>query len=200
MNNIPTIVPKTIRPAESKPRQTVRSRNRPTIKSVVSKPKKRKLNYDEKVSEMTSNSHQVPEDEVLVDKENCSNCVGQRARQEDEMKAFQKEREQHEKEIHRLNNKLNDLKKYHESQVKELEDKINNLNIDNLKKSFNVERFKEDEKLFDFYAGIPDYETFKAIFNSFGPVVENLVYFDSNKNAERLNHFFGFESAKMWLT
>ena len=116
------------------------------------------------------------------------------------MKAFQKEREQHEKEIHRLNNKLNDLKKYHESQVKELEDKINNLNIDNLKKSFNVERFKEDEKLFDFYAGIPDYETFKAIFNSFGPVVENLVYFDSNKNAERLNHFFGFESAKMWLT
>ena len=42
--------------------------------------------------------------------------------------------------------------------------------MDNLKKSFNT--------------GIPDYETFKAIFNLFAPVVDNLVYFDSNTNAE----------------
>ena len=79
--NIPTVVPKTIRPAESKLRQTVRSRNRATIKSAVSKPRKRKLNYDEKVSEVASNNPSPSEDEVLVDKENCSNCVRQRARQ-----------------------------------------------------------------------------------------------------------------------
>lgn len=40
---------------------------RPTIKSVVSKAKKRKLNYDRKVSDMASNSHSAPEDEALAD-------------------------------------------------------------------------------------------------------------------------------------
>ena len=72
MNNIPTLVPKTIRPAESKPRHTVRSRNLTTIKSVFSKPKKRKQNYDEKVIEMASNSPSALEDKVVVNKENCS--------------------------------------------------------------------------------------------------------------------------------
>ena len=41
---------------------------------------------------MASKNHSPTEHEVLVDKENWSNCVRQRARQEDEMKAFQKEK------------------------------------------------------------------------------------------------------------
>ena len=57
-----------------------------------------------------------------------------------------------------------------------------------LKKSFDVERFKEGEKLFRFYTEISDYEIFAVIFNSFGSVVDNLVYFDSNTNAVSLNH------------
>ncbi len=36
-----------------------------------------------------------------------------------------------------------------------------------------IENSKHDDKLFKFHTGLPDYETFKAIFNSFPPAVKN---------------------------
>ena len=52
--------------------------------------------------------------------------------------------------------------------------------------AFSVENFKEDDKLFKSYTGLPDYETFNALFKSFGHAVNKLVYHDSGTNPEKL--------------
>jgi len=48
---------------------------------------------------------------------------------------------------------------------------------------FCIENFRSDSQLFKFYTGLPDYETFKAVFDSFGPAVKNLVYHHSKTNS-----------------
>ena len=45
---------------------------------------------------------------------------------------------------------------------------------------FSIDSIKDDQELFSFYTGLPDYETFKILFDSFGSAVNNLVYIDSN--------------------
>ena len=52
--------------------------------------------------------------------------------------------------------------------------------------SFSVENFKGDNKLFKFYTGLPDYETFNALFKSFGRAVNKLVHYDLGTNPEKL--------------
>ena len=54
-------------------------------------------------------------------------------------------------------------------------------------RDFSVDTVKEDEKLFKFYTGLPDYETFKIIFESFGEAVNNLVYSGSHTNEKKIN-------------
>ena len=48
---------------------------------------------------------------------------------------------------------------------------------------FCIENFRSDSQLFKFYTGLPDYETFTAVFDSFGPAVKNLVYHHSKTNS-----------------
>eukprot|EP00112_Aurelia_sp_Birch-Aquarium-sp1_P002126 Seg1231.5 transcript_id=Seg1231.5/GoldUCD/mRNA.D3Y31 product="hypothetical protein" protein_id=Seg1231.5/GoldUCD/D3Y31 len=52
---------------------------------------------------------------------------------------------------------------------------------------FSVHEFKNDPKLFKFYTGLPDYETFKIIYDSFGSAVKNLIYVGSDTNANKIN-------------
>ena len=54
---------------------------------------------------------------------------------------------------------------------------------------FSVEnlKLKSDKKLFKFYTGLASYETFKAIFDSFGPAVDNLVYHSSRTNGANIH-------------
>ena len=55
-----------------------------------------------------------------------------------------------------------------------------------IEKSFSVDRFKDDDKLFRFYTGLQDYKTFQILFELFGPVVNNIVYYDLNTKAENI--------------
>eukprot|EP00112_Aurelia_sp_Birch-Aquarium-sp1_P004783 Seg1542.7 transcript_id=Seg1542.7/GoldUCD/mRNA.D3Y31 product="hypothetical protein" protein_id=Seg1542.7/GoldUCD/D3Y31 len=73
--------------------------------------------------------------------------------------------------------------------VKELESENANLkdgiqrSADTVRKTnFSVESVKSDPKAFKFYTGLPDYETFKIIFDSFGPALKNLIYHGTQNN------------------
>ena len=54
--------------------------------------------------------------------------------------------------------------------IKVLKEQIHKVQIE---KSFSVDRFKDDDKLFRFYTGLQDYKTFQILFESFGTVVNN---------------------------
>ncbi|KXJ27604.1 hypothetical protein AC249_AIPGENE7624 [Exaiptasia diaphana] len=93
-----------------------------------------------------------------------------------------------------LERELVSLKESYEIQVKNLENQV-------FKKSFTIERFKDDANMLKFYTGLEDYTIFKSIFDSFGSAVENLIYYDSNTNSERLtSHLQGKRGRKRTLT
>ena len=54
-------------------------------------------------------------------------------------------------------------------------------------RGFSIDNIKDDQTLFSCYTGLPDYETFKILLNSFGSAVYNLVYIDSNTNRNKIN-------------
>ena len=63
--------------------------------------------------------------------------------------------------------------------MKKTRDKVNSLKLEkddlkakNLKNSLSVTALKDYEKMFYFYAGIKDYETFIILFDSFGTSAE----------------------------
>ena len=56
--------------------------------------------------------------------------------------------------------------------IKILKEQIHKVQIE---KTFSVDRFKDDNKLFRFNTGLQVYKTFQILFESFGPVVNNTV-------------------------
>ena len=56
------------------------------------------------------------------------------------------------------------------------------------KPTFFFEDIRDNDKLFKFYIGLPDYLTFKILFKSFGNAVDKLVYYDSGTNSEKLTN------------
>ena len=56
----------------------------------------------------------------------------------------------------------------------------------NNKGNFSVGNFKDNRKLFRFYTGLPHYETFRIISESFGKAVYSLVYIGTNTNVGKL--------------
>ena len=52
---------------------------------------------------------------------------------------------------------------------------------------FHVDNIKDDNQRFHFYTGFTDYQIFKIVFESFGPAVHKLIYYDSNTNAQKVN-------------
>ncbi|XP_028418362.1 uncharacterized protein LOC114543675 [Dendronephthya gigantea] len=52
---------------------------------------------------------------------------------------------------------------------------------------FSIECFKDNDILIRFYTGLEDYKTFKTLFDSFGPAVNNLVYYGTKTDLERLS-------------
>ena len=52
--------------------------------------------------------------------------------------------------------------------------------------SFSFKDVKDNDKLFKFYTGLPDFLTFTILFKSFGSMVNTLVYYDSGTNSEKL--------------
>ena len=54
------------------------------------------------------------------------------------------------------------------------------------KKPFSVNCSKGNDKLFRFYTGLHDYKTFKTLFASFGPAVNNLIYYGTKTNTDNI--------------
>ena len=54
------------------------------------------------------------------------------------------------------------------------------------RKHFSIECFKDNDMLIRFYTGLEDYKTFKILFDSFGPAVNNLVYYGTKTDLKRL--------------
>jgi hypothetical protein len=54
-------------------------------------------------------------------------------------------------------------------------------------KHFSIECFKNNDMLIMFYTGLEDYKTFKTLFDSLGPAVNNLLYYGTKTDSERLS-------------
>ena len=81
------------------------------------------------------------------------------------------------------NNMLKSENACQENDIKVLKEQIHKVQIE---KSFSVGRFKDDDRLLRFYTGLQDFKTFQVLCESFGPVVNNIVYYDSNTKAENI--------------
>ncbi len=167
MNNVPTVTPKT---ANAKPlveRSTHRARNRVTVESTETEIQDQ-MEGEEILQGLLMNA----ESELME-----AATVREEGNKEDLSQA---------KRIEQLENENSKLRTENEQLKGEnslLHDKLTKQNSCN---AFSVENFKEDDKLFKFYTGLPDYKTFKAVFRSFGPAVNKLVYHDSGTNPGKL--------------
>ena len=75
-------------------------------------------------------------------------------------------------------------------EVEALQSKLSLLTVEKetlLKASFHVDIIKNNDEKFHFYTGLPDYETFKILHDSFGKLTEKLIYHDSNTNVGRMS-------------
>ncbi len=88
---------------------------------------------------------------------------------------------------------LNALRNNHVEEMKKAEDENRRLKLEcdalvarNNKISLSPNAIKENPEMFSFYTGLRDYETFKLLFDSFGPAAEKLLYWGSNTNPERV--------------
>ena len=69
------------------------------------------------------------------------------------------------------------------------------------KQGFSLDDIKVNPKAFRFYTGLADYETFKILFHSFGPVVNNRIYHDTKTNPTNIDsEVYGKRGPKRSLT
>ena len=95
-----------------------------------------------------------------------------------------------EEEIEALKERIEKLKMEHTIKVENLSAECEKLkqNFEREQKTkFNVDNIKDDNQRFHFYTGFTDYQIFKIVFESFGPAVNKLIYYDSNTNSQKVN-------------
>jgi len=160
MNSVPVIVPKSKNKKEKNKRKTVQSRTR-----------KFELKSTGEIAEQNEEVTAEAYDNNFKEQEEKENVENIRTT-EDSL----------EERIARLELESNKLKEKNEQLIQE---KITLEAIPH--RDFSVHTVKEDEKLFKSYTGLPDYETFKIIFESFGEAVNNLVYNGSNTKEKKIN-------------
>ena len=171
MNNVPTITPKTENIVKPKPRPTVRARNRDVL-SVTN------VNIDTSTTSTeimeVENEHFLNDDEtgqedfVLQSNKSYEIPVNDNDVLQAQIRILQEE-----------NEKLKAEKAKNDTEIRCLLGRIGKL-------EFSFDRYKDGSKLFKFYTGLPDYATFKIVFDSFGPAVGSLIYHNSNTNIEKL--------------
>ena len=161
MNNIPLIVPKTVKPVQSKPRQTLASsgnRGRPLVE----------IN-------MKTNDTEIENEQPLL------------GDIQEESHQYEKQIYRYEEEIASLKRKIHDMEVSHKRSIDVLQGEIKELKKKNFSQSFTIENAKETRDMLQFYTGLPDYETFEILFNYLGPAVKNLVYIGSNTVGSKID-------------
>ena len=164
MNNIPTIVPKNKGKKQQQLRVTTKARNRSTnIQSTSSMVQSINIGSCEANIQPDCN---IQKNEIST---------------ADHDQQMQRTQQEHLRRISELELEIEYQKKINKDLINQ-----NKYLEMNSKESFSVDSFKDNPKLFRFYTGLPDYETFKIIFESFGAAVYSLVYIGSNTNAGKL--------------
>lgn len=173
LNNLPTIVPKATRPTPTKPRSTVKARNRTLVSCTKSVPAKRRL-----FSELDDNNNSIEEPNKMATPVN-ENIDPNACLQERTAKLLATN-EKLKEEIGRLKNE----NKYQKDEIRGLTEQLEQ---ERKRIRFSIECFKNNDILIRFYTGLEDYKTFKTLFDSFGPAVNNLVYYGTKTDLERLS-------------
>ena len=157
VNNIPTITPKTRLRRLVIPRTTTKARNRAFVIKERSR-STHNLEYKEALDEASEGiCDTLPESSTVTGELRNLTLENSRLKEENEkLKA----------ENLLLRNKLKE---------------------ESAANRFSIEYFKlGNNRLFRFYTGLEDYDTFKAIFDSFGAGVRNLIYHDSGTKASNM--------------
>ncbi len=177
MNRLPTIVPKATRPTPTKPRSTVKVRNRaPLLARTKTVPAKRRL-----FSELDDTENNLP----ITSNE--SNIITSPHKENtDPIACLQKQMAKLVATNEQLKDENAQLKNESECQKVVIRDLTIKLEDEVKRKQFSIECFKGNDNLIRFYTGLEDYKTFKTLFDSFGPAVNNLVYYGTKTNSERL--------------
>ena len=182
MNNIPTIVPKTKNRKEQKERATKKSRNREFVP---------KLQSEEPINQNGTLSQAEVQDSIEQDQQwnglNVEDEVSQRI-SELELEADSEGNQQQASMKSEKDNLTARILELERENVR-LKDEVQRLTeVDSRQKnSFSLDDVKSNPKAFRFYTGFTNYETFKLIFDSFGPAVNNLIYHGTNANPANIN-------------
>ena len=166
MNNVPTIVPKSKGRKEQMPRPTCKARNRPSILQKT-------MAQGEILNSSMPTTSPVQNQELEQAEE--ANVAGNEDPGVGTERVLRERIAQLELEVKRLkeaNEELSQQKSPTDGDIKG--------------SNFSVNAFKSNPKLFRYYTGLPDYETFRIILESFGPAVDNLVYIGSNTSASKI--------------
>ena len=158
MNNVPLIVPKTIKPVPAKPRLTMTSSGQRPRMGVLCEEVTR--NNQECASEILDDAYKESENPEYDEKQ----CLIQ----------------QYETELERLRQKINDMEVQHRKEIDDLQQEIIYLRKENFERSFTIENAMHKKGMLKFYTGLPDAETFEIVFGYLGPAVNNLVYVGSS--------------------
>ena len=171
MNNIPTITPKTENMIEPKSRPIVRARDRDVLHeaNVNIDPLIASTDMMEVEYEYVSNDDKTAQEDSELPSNTSSGTL---ASENDALRAEVRIPLQE-------NAKLKAEKAQSDTEIACLLSIIE-------KFEFSFDKYKDDIKLFKFYTGLPDFATFRIIFDLFGPATKALVYHNSNTNIEKL--------------
>ena len=176
LNQLPTIVPKATRPTPTNPRSTVKARNRaPLVSNLKSVPAKRRLFDELDGNNNLSGSIQEPNQMATPVNENIDPIAYLQEQVAKLSATNEKLKEENESLKHESKCQKDKIRGLTEQLKEEVE-----------RKHFSIECFKDNDMLIRFYTGLEDYKTFKTLFDSFGPAVNNLVYYGTKTDLEIL--------------
>ena len=159
MNNVPTITPKTVNQKPRYERKTVKARNRVVAEDVKG---------HQQAEEHLNDGYRPEHDSLPLQSEEEVGNVDDNT--EELLRAQIAGLLQENSELRAKNEELLFEKISQKEETREL----------------SLEKFKDDDKLFKFYTGIPDYPSFQALFRFLGPAAHNLVYKDSKTNSGKI--------------
>ena len=157
------IVPKATRPTPTNPCSTVKARNRaPLVSNLKICTAKRRLFDELDGNNNLSGSIQEPHQMATPVNENID-PIAYLQEQVAKLSATNEKLKE--------NESLKHENKCQKDKIRGLTEQLKEVD----RKHFSIECFKDNDMLIRFYTGLEDYKTFKTLFDSFGPAVNNLA-------------------------